>query len=116
MCRPRACAGHGPLAIRLRGAAEEPIASVHGDKVPACRPSTPTVASLLRDAAYATALIGKWHLGYPPHFGPRQPATKSSTVFMPAAMITLPTATRAARPDFWLNEEPHEEDGYRPIC
>jgi len=33
-------------------------------------PAHPTLASLLRDAGYATALAGKWHMGFLPHFGP----------------------------------------------
>src|SRR2546427_370533 len=55
---------------RLRGAAEEPINSKTrgtplGEKL-GLPPDMPTVASMLRDAGYRTALIGKWHLGYPP--------------------------------------------------
>ena len=35
-------------------------------------PEHPTIASLLRDAGYHTALIGKWHMGLLPKFGPLQ--------------------------------------------
>ena len=64
VCSPtRFALATGRWQYRLRGAAEEPIASAHGDKVLGLPPGHPTVASLLRDAGYATALVGKWHLG-----------------------------------------------------
>ncbi|MDE2396497.1 MAG: sulfatase-like hydrolase/transferase [Burkholderiales bacterium] len=56
---------------RLRGAADEPINSrSRGSAVLGLPPEHPTLPSLLRGAGYRTALAGKWHLGYPPHFGP----------------------------------------------
>jgi arylsulfatase A-like enzyme len=61
----------GRWQYRLRGGNDEPIASRHrGDPVLGLPPDHPTLASLLRDAGYATALLGKWHLGFLPHFGP----------------------------------------------
>jgi len=33
-------------------------------------PEHPTLPGLLKAAGYATALVGKWHMGWPPAFGP----------------------------------------------
>lgn len=56
---------------RLRGAAEEPINSKsRGSTVLGLPPEHPTLPSLLQKNGYNTALMGKWHLGYPPAFGP----------------------------------------------
>jgi len=58
---------------RLRGAMEEPINSrSKGSTSLGLPPEVPTLPSLLKKAGYHTALIGKWHLGYPPSFGPRR--------------------------------------------
>ncbi|MES2994352.1 MAG: sulfatase-like hydrolase/transferase [Pseudomonadota bacterium] len=61
----------GRYQYRLRGAAEEPISGRTRDSAILGLPTDhPTLPSLLRDAGFRTALMGKWHLGYPPHFGP----------------------------------------------
>jgi arylsulfatase A-like enzyme len=72
VCSPtRFALATGRWQYRLRGGADEPIASrARGSEVLGLPPEHPTLASLLRDAGYATALIGKWHLGFPPRFGP----------------------------------------------
>ena len=58
----------GRYQYRLRGGLEEPIAGA--SDVIGLPPSHPTLPSLLKKQGYGTALIGKWHLGYLPTFGP----------------------------------------------
>ena len=58
----------GRYQYRLPGGLEEPMVAV-GNRV-GLPPEHPTLPSLLKDAGYATALIGKWHLGSLPDYGP----------------------------------------------
>ncbi len=73
VCSPtRFALATGRYQYRLRGAAEEPIGSaMRGDKIMGLPPSHPTLPSRLRESGYRTALVGKWHLGFPPHFSPQ---------------------------------------------
>jgi arylsulfatase A-like enzyme len=56
----------GRYQYRFPGGLQEPI---NNDK-DGFPPGDPTIASLLRDQGYGTVLIGKWHLGLLPKFGP----------------------------------------------
>lgn len=56
----------GRYQYRFPGGLAEPISN-DDDGFP---PGQPTIASLLRAEGYGTVLIGKWHLGMLPKFGP----------------------------------------------
>ncbi|MGZ6175449.1 MAG: sulfatase family protein [Candidatus Binataceae bacterium] len=57
----------GRYQYRLRLGLEEPLA---GNAEVGLPPEHPTLPSLLKRAGYGTSLIGKWHLGALPKFGP----------------------------------------------
>jgi len=57
----------GRSQYRLPLGLEEPLAGKTDVGLP---PEHPTLPSILKAAGYATALVGKWHLGQPPLFGP----------------------------------------------
>jgi arylsulfatase A-like enzyme len=71
VCSPsRFAIATGRWQHRLRGGADEPIRLAGASGGHGLPPGHPTMASLLRDAGYGTALVGKWHMGDLPHFGP----------------------------------------------
>jgi arylsulfatase A-like enzyme len=98
---------------RLRGAAEEPINSrSRSSTTLGLPPEHPTLPSLLRGAGYRTALIGKWHLGYPPAFGPLRSGYEEFFGPMSGGVDYFTHCGTNGAHDLYFGEEEHREDGY----
>jgi arylsulfatase A-like enzyme len=98
---------------RLRGAAEEPINSKSkGSTTLGLPPEHPTLPSLLRQAGYRTALIGKWHLGYPPAFGPLRSGYEEFFGPMSGGVDYFSHASNNGTHDLYAGDEEQHEEGY----
>ena len=98
---------------RLRGAAEEPINSKsRGSTTLGLPPEVPTVPSLLRAAGYRTALVGKWHLGYPPAFGPLKSGYEEFFGPMSGGVDYFTHRASTGAHDLFDGDEERHADGY----
>jgi len=98
---------------RVRGGMEEPISSrSKGSTTLGLPPQIPTLPSLLREAGYATALIGKWHLGYPPAFGPQRSGYDEFFGIMAGGADYFTHCSGKGDHDLYLGEQQHQEVGY----
>jgi arylsulfatase A-like enzyme len=98
---------------RLRGGMEEPISSKSKGSTTLGLPThIPTLPSLLREAGYATALIGKWHLGYPPAFGPLRSGYDEFFGIMAGGVDYFTHCSGKGDHDLYIGEESHREVGY----
>ena len=98
---------------RLRGAAEEPINSrSKGSTTLGLPPEHPTLPSLLRGAGYRTALIGKWHLGYPPVFGPLKSGYEEFFGPMSGGVDYFTHCSNNGTHDLYFGEAEQHEEGY----
>jgi len=98
---------------RLRGAADEPISSKSkGSTTLGLPPEHPTLPSLLKAAGYHTALIGKWHLGYPPTFSPLQSGYDEFFGPMSGGVDYFTHCSNNGTHDLYLGDAEHAEEGY----
>lgn len=98
---------------RLRGAMEEPLNSrSKGSTTLGLPPEVPTLPSLLKKAGYHTALIGKWHLGYPPSFGPRRSGYDEFFGIMAGGVDYFTHCSSSGEHDLYIDEQEHHEVGY----
>lgn len=103
----------GRYQYRLPGGLEEPLARVaNGLGLP---PEHPTLPSLLKEQGYRTALIGKWHLGRPPHYGPLKSGYDSFFGNHAGAIDYFthkPGVGAQIASDLWEGDVPVERSGY----
>ncbi|RKF21847.1 twin-arginine translocation pathway signal protein [Altericroceibacterium spongiae] len=74
-------------------------------------PGHPTIASLLRNQGYRTSLIGKWHMGSLPKYGPLKSGYDEFWGIRSGGVDYF-THASFGRPDLWDGTTPIEETGY----
>ena len=75
-------------------------------------PDVVTLPSLLQQAGYETALVGKWHLGNLPNYGPDKSGYKHFWGYRSEAIDYFTHKNNDGQYDLWSNNEPTFEDGY----
>lgn len=99
----------GRYQYRLRVGLEEPLA---GNPEVGLPPDHPTLPSLLKRAGYSSTLIGKWHLGVLPKFGPLQSGYDHFYGFRGGALDYFSHAGGGNKEDLWDDDVPIHRVGY----
>lgn len=99
----------GRYQSRLAVGLEEPVGQRPGIGL---SPSHPTLPGLLRDAGYQTALVGKWHLGRLPEFGPLLSGYNHFWGMREGSVDYFTHTTLGGRRDLWDGDVPLNANGY----
>jgi len=100
----------GRYQYRLRLGLEEPLSV--GNQVVGLPPAHPTLPSQLKKAGYSTALVGKWHLGFLPDYGPLKSGYDHFYGFRSGGIDYYRHEGTDHKPDFWDDDLPIEKVGY----
>ena len=108
ICTPtRVAFATGRYPARLDVGLREPLKDREAELEIGLPPNHPTVASLLKTAGYATAQVGKWHMGWKPEFGPNRHGYDEFFGILSGAADYF---THSG--DLWENLTPTERVGY----
>jgi arylsulfatase A-like enzyme len=99
----------GRYQYRLRLGLEEPLA---GNTEVGLPPEHPTLPSLLKKAGYGTSLIGKWHLGFLPKFGPLKSGYDHFFGFRSGAVDYYSHCNPRQQHDLWEEDVEVHQVGY----
>ena len=91
---------------------ERPLSSVGGDLSAGLPLTGRSLPKLMAEAGYATALIGKWHLGYKPEAGPRAHGFGYFWGYLSGYLDWYTHVRGDGQPDLWENESATTHDGY----
>ena len=104
------CVRHRTLSATRRCRSLQTLTVSSADK--GLAPDHPTLASLLKANGYETALIGKWHLGWKPEFGPNRHGFGEFFGVLSGAADYFTHGGNVRRADLWENLTPVKREGY----
>ena len=111
VCTPTRCGFiTGRYPARLKIGLMEPLPA--SNRLVGLDPGHPTIASLLKKSGYDTALIGKWHLGFRPEWGPNAHGFDEFFGILAGAADYFLHKTGRGDPDLYENLKPVQQNGY----